>query len=68
MNVSYAAANSVIANATLQQMEEVKNFVRKTISTTLKGMDMHGGEKERAQVERSLEGECKWQILEQLTH
>ena len=68
MDVSYAAANCVIANATLHQMVKVKNLVREIISTTLKGMDMPGGDAERAQVERSLEGEGKWQILEQLTN
>ena len=50
MNVSYAAAYCTIANATLQQSEKVENLVRESISTTLKGMDMPGGDAERAQV------------------
>ena len=54
MNVSYAAANCAIANATIQQQQKAEQLVHRIIENSLKGMDMPNSAEERAQIERSL--------------
>ena len=54
MNVSYAAAKCFIQNATLEQQHKAEELVHKIIKTSIKGMNMPGGEVERAQIEKSL--------------
>ena len=56
MHVSYTTALGVIRNATIHQLAKVDSLVREILSTTLKGMYFPGGDAERAQVARSLEG------------
>lgn len=54
MNVSYATAKCFIQNATLAQQQKAEQLVHRIIQTSLKGMNMPGGEAERAQIEESL--------------
>ena len=54
MNVSYAAAKCFIQNASIAQRQKAEQLVHRIIETSLKGMNMPGGDAERAQIERSL--------------
>ena len=55
MNMSYAASKSVIRNATQAQLEKSCQLMHQIIESSLIGMDMPGGEQERADVERALD-------------
>ena len=54
MHVSYASAVSKIKHASSQQQEKACQLVNRIIQTSLKGMNMVGGDKERAELEESL--------------
>ena len=54
MNVSYAAAICMINNARKGSQEKACEFVRRIIKNSLKGLNLEGGEQERATIEQSL--------------
>ena len=54
MNVSYAAAKSIIKNATLEQQEKAYQLLQRVVEVSLRGMKMPGGDQERATVQESL--------------
>ena len=54
MHVSYAAALSRIKYASSQQQEKASQLMNRIIQTSLRGMDMAGGDKERAALEETL--------------
>ena len=64
MNMSYAACLSVIKNATPATTERACQLMQRIIQSSLIGMDMPGGEKERADIQRALDEQGRKQILE----
>ena len=54
MNVSYAAAYCMITNATAETQAKACELVQRVIKSSLQGMNLEGGEQERAAIEQSL--------------
>ena len=55
MNVSYAAANSAIKNATAAQQEKASQLMQRIIQNTLKSVNLPSGEQERAEIQQNFE-------------
>ena len=55
MSMSYASSKSVIKDATPAQLERAVDLMHRIIQSSLLGMDMPGGDKERADIQRALD-------------
>ena len=54
MNISYATTLSKIKNASIEHQEKTCQLLNRIIQTSLKGMEMAGGDKEHSEIEKSL--------------
>ena len=54
MNISYATTLSKIKNPSIQHQEKTCQLLNRIIQTSLKGMEMAGGDKEHSEIEKSL--------------
>ena len=67
MSMSYAATLSVIKNATPAETQRACELMHEIIQCSLIGMDMPGGEKERADIQRALDEQGREQMFKFLT-